>query len=354
MVDPEAEKSISIAERAMQEGNYEKAKKFLLKSINIQKTEKAMKLLKDCESSNSPNKECKEETKEEQKVYSDDDTRICEEILNKTDYYQILNVPKTASDEEIKKQYKKLALKLHPDKNRAPQATEAFKKISQAFACLNDKNKRAIYDEHGSEQNFRQQYSQQFNEEDDPFDMFEMFFTGNVNRNRRRGNYARNGNTFFYSANQSSNDSRNGLSKLIQFLPILLIIAVALMFQFNNNTGNRGEAIYSHLYSLSKESDFRYPRLTSNIKVKYYVRKDFSETMSRGINLNEIEREIEQAYMHSLYNDCHYVMQTKQYIQQQMYIARRGDPEEYRRLEKELKSLNFASCNKYQELSGFI
>jgi curved DNA-binding protein CbpA len=67
-------------------------------------------------------------------------------VIAKSDYYEILGLTKGASDEEIKKAYKKLALKFHPDKNRAPNATDAFKKISTAFACLSNPDKRRIYD----------------------------------------------------------------------------------------------------------------------------------------------------------------------------------------------------------------
>lgn len=51
-------------------------------------------------------------------------------MIGKTDYYDILGLTKTATEDEIKKAYRKLALKFHPDKNRAPQATDAFKKVS--------------------------------------------------------------------------------------------------------------------------------------------------------------------------------------------------------------------------------
>jgi DnaJ-class molecular chaperone len=71
-----------------------------------------------------------------------------------------LGIQKGATDDELKRAYKKLALKFHPDKNRAPQATDAFKKIATAFACLSDPQKRRIYDEHGTEDDFRQRYHQ--------------------------------------------------------------------------------------------------------------------------------------------------------------------------------------------------
>ena len=50
--------------------------------------------------------------------------------MAKTDYYDILGVKKGVTEDELKKAYKKLALKFHPDKNRAPQATDAFKKVN--------------------------------------------------------------------------------------------------------------------------------------------------------------------------------------------------------------------------------
>jgi len=67
------------------------------------------------------------------------------------DYYKILGIDKTATDEEIKKAYKKLALKWHPDKNNDNRetATIKFKEVGEAYGILSDKNKRAIYDQYG-------------------------------------------------------------------------------------------------------------------------------------------------------------------------------------------------------------
>ena len=67
------------------------------------------------------------------------------------DYYSILGVARSASDADVKKAYRKLALKLHPDKCQANGAEEAFKSVSKAFACLSDKDKRAAYDRYGTE-----------------------------------------------------------------------------------------------------------------------------------------------------------------------------------------------------------
>jgi len=77
------------------------------------------------------------------------------------DYYKVLGVEKNAPDGDIKKAYKKLAFKYHPDKNPGdPKAEERFKEISEAYAVLSDKNKRAQYDQFGSS-GFHQRYSQE-------------------------------------------------------------------------------------------------------------------------------------------------------------------------------------------------
>jgi curved DNA-binding protein len=77
------------------------------------------------------------------------------------DYYKVLDVKKTAPEAEIKKAYKKLAFKYHPDKNPGDsKAEERFKEISEAYAVLSDKSKRAQYDQFGSS-GFQQRYSQE-------------------------------------------------------------------------------------------------------------------------------------------------------------------------------------------------
>jgi len=70
--------------------------------------------------------------------------------MTKRDYYEILNTSKNASADEIKKAYRKLALKYHPDKNKGDKAAEEkFKEATEAYEVLRDAKKRALYDQYG-------------------------------------------------------------------------------------------------------------------------------------------------------------------------------------------------------------
>jgi len=84
------------------------------------------------------------------------------------DYYKILGVTRGAGDDEIKKAYRKLARKYHPDVSKEPNAKEKFQEVSEAYETLRDKEKRAAYDSLGS--GFRQ--GQDFRPPPDWFDRF--------------------------------------------------------------------------------------------------------------------------------------------------------------------------------------
>lgn len=92
--------------------------------------------------------------------------------MSEKDYYKILGINKNASEEEIKKSYRKLAMKYHPDHTKGnKEAEEKFKKISEAYAVLSDKEKRKQYDMFGSN-GFHQRYSQE--------DIFKGFDFSNI------------------------------------------------------------------------------------------------------------------------------------------------------------------------------
>ena len=80
---------------------------------------------------------------------------ICDNIdrvLTAKDYYQLLGVSRDASERDIKKAFRKLAVKYHPDKNKAADAEDKFREIAKAYEVLSDKDKRKRYDQFGDEE----------------------------------------------------------------------------------------------------------------------------------------------------------------------------------------------------------
>jgi molecular chaperone DnaJ len=100
--------------------------------------------------------------------------------MAKRDYYEILGVSKGASDEEIKKAYRKLAVKFHPDKNPGDKAAEeSFKELGEAYEALSDQQKRAAYDQYGHAAfDPRQRARGGGGGFHDPFDIFREVFGG--------------------------------------------------------------------------------------------------------------------------------------------------------------------------------
>jgi curved DNA-binding protein len=151
--------------------------------------------------------------------------------MMKTDYYEILGVARSATTEEIKKAYKQLALKYHPDRNKEKGAEDKFKKISEAYAVLSDPEKRKQYDTFGSD-GFNTRYSNEdifkgfdfssiFNDLGLGGDVFEKFFGGGAGPGgkKRRGGRSnfdfgnfqqQQGNPFGQAFRQQSRPSQPG------------------------------------------------------------------------------------------------------------------------------------------------
>src|SRR5512138_2659810 len=81
-------------------------------------------------------------------------------MAEKSDFYEVLGVPKNSTKDQIKDAYRKLAMQYHPDRNKSPGAEEKFKEISEAYAVLSDDVKRQQFDNLGSS-GFNQRYSRE-------------------------------------------------------------------------------------------------------------------------------------------------------------------------------------------------
>jgi len=120
--------------------------------------------------------------------------------MSDKDYYETLGVPKNASEEEIKRAYRELAKKYHPDVNKSADAEERFKEISEAYAILSDPQKREVYNNYGKAGvEGRYSYEDIFNEDifKDIFngfggfdDIFDIFFGGGRRRRTEERRFA--------------------------------------------------------------------------------------------------------------------------------------------------------------------
>lgn len=116
-------------------------------------------------------------------------------MINKRDYYEVLGISKSANDSEIKKAYRNLAKKYHPDVNQNnPEAEKNFKEISEAYEILSDNQKKSQYDQFGhtgmnqDNSGFSSGFSTGF-DDIDLGDIFSNFFGGNSSSQRRSSNY---------------------------------------------------------------------------------------------------------------------------------------------------------------------
>lgn len=122
----------------------------------------------------------------------------------KRDYYEVLGVSKTATQDEIKSAYRKLAKQYHPDLNKSPDAPAKFKEVQEAYEVLGDQQKRAQYDQfgfaafdnngaNGFQQGFNGFQQGDFSDFGDIGDIFSSFFGGGGRSSGRRGSVPRRG-----------------------------------------------------------------------------------------------------------------------------------------------------------------
>jgi len=234
--------------------------------------------------------------------YTPDQVQQVRRILRVKDYYDILEVPRDAGEDSIKKAYKKLALKLHPDKNKAPGAEEAFKKLSKAVQCLTDSNKKEVYDRYGDEEpRVRQHQHHHQGDFVHAEDIFSMFFGAHPGQHHQQDAQAQ---------------QRAGLT---QMFPILILVLITALSNFaSSNSGSK--------FAFTQSDTFRNERSTASLDVPYFVADDFAEYYPEGThNLGNFERQVEIHYVRTLHSECDYQEKT---MYKKVMIARRKNSQE--------------------------
>ena len=244
-------------------------------------------------------------------------------LLAKKGHYDVLGLKRSATDSEIKKAYRKLALKFHPDKNSSPSAEGAFKAISTAMDTLSDPQKREIFDSYGNEgvnqmgeghsnpygrSPFQQQFHRGGVHEMTPDELFGMFFNGpgghpfkqSFNR-RQRQQTEQN-----HDHRQQQTQSQGLLQQFM--LPILL----AILFLFSMNSGEEPSP-----FSFERGRNYIQSHKTFTHDVPYYTSEKFRFNYpDNSLGLKRLERVIESEYYDYLSRKC---IQEKDKIKMQKF-----------------------------------
>ena len=380
----DAEKCRDVGKSCMMKGDYTKAARFLEKSLRLYPLPGVAELIAQCDkmssesnkssASDSNKSSAKNEsttaqpsssTGGQQRGFTPEQEAGAKRILSvsKSSHYDVLGVGKKASPEEIKKAYKKLALKFHPDKNSAPSAEAAFKAISTAFDCLNDPAKRETYDQYGHEsaeqlnQNqghpgagaFHGFRGQGFHEVS-PEEIFNIFFQGAAGPGFR-AHFGRAGGGGFRSARanrhfdeENRDDDRNTnqksfLQQIFQLVPIILMLLMSFS-SFSSNSSQPTFVLHPQgVYQLKKTTDSRYGVSPG---IDYYVSSQFDSIYKHTDKMYRVEKEVEGEYKVHLSQLC---SQQKQIRNNKIYQANFASYETRRKAE----ATPMPACTEWQK-----
>ncbi|XP_003745048.2 dnaJ homolog subfamily B member 14 [Galendromus occidentalis] len=358
----DALQAIIVAKKALAEGNIDKAKKFLNKSLRICPTDQAKELLDSIESGasgssrsapGSPKKQ-NGDVRNRKRVPSPDRTPECSpehlEVVKRIskckNYYEVLEVDKENFNEnELKKKYRKLALLVHPDKNLAPGAADAFKKVGNAYGVLSDHQKKAEYDinmnrpvESGRSRSHNEYAHFETSADITPDELFNVFFNNTFgggtftfdSQRRRRQAYHRQ----HFQTHEQSDGSQS--SVLLQMLPILVLVGVSVLSSF---------FAQDPPYSMLRTTKYPVPMQTTRLNVPFFVQESFHRDFNRHA-ISRIQEQIEADYIVSLRHNCIRERQSRDSL---LWRARHTGNHDW---ETKAHKLGVPSCDRLNEIHG--
>ncbi|CAE6457028.1 unnamed protein product [Rhizoctonia solani] len=381
----DALKSLRLARKRFESGNISEARRLADKSISLFPTTEAKEFLTTLASAPSPSpvdppmasgaethpsaggthnrkgKAKADSADGNEKKWTTEQAAVVKRVRScgATAYYEVLAIEKTADENEVKKAYRKLALQLHPDKNNAPGADEAFKVVSKAFTILSDPQKRAVYDQVGGDPEKRGGGGSAassgmggmhmrpghvfFDEEINPEDVFNMFFSasgfGGSGFSSGFGNGFGGGPMFSASfggprirvqrfgpprrpaGQQQTTETGDSRSIFVQLLPLIALLAISLfssLFSFITTGGTPSYPVFRY----DQSGSFKVEQSTSRLNVPYFVSpKEWAEhpigkaaeqvkagssdaSASDLSKLRSFETVVERRYEEHLYDLC--------------------------------------------------
>ncbi|KAF3324621.1 Chaperone protein dnaJ 49 [Carex littledalei] len=252
--------------------------------------------------------------------YTEEQVEIVREIKKQQkDYYQMLGLEKSCTVEDVRKAYRKLSLKVHPDKNKAPGAEEAFKAVSKAFQCLSNEENRKRYDLVGSDEpvthrrattRHRGGYRYYDEDEFDADEIFRNFFYGGMapattpfgtfhfQMGRQHGHRGGHGSA------GAAGGGGSPFRMLIQILPVIIL----LLLNFLPSS--------DPIYMLSRSYPYEHKVQTGRGSVAYYVKspdKFEQEYPHQSAQRAHLEQRIERDYVGVVSQNCRLELQRRQW-----------------------------------------